>query len=174
MRSVKCDSPIPEGQAISARWRSLTHTHLPQPLPHPTPIAQRVAEVLCITGSFSSPQHSSDFVKTVAFIGLETIDRLAMRLELAFLVEVASSDMSLLFETPDTAFDNTRMVNEFGSHKDFTPGGWDKIAGTTEVGVGKSVGGGRGEGQRTEVLLKAKVVLEKEVEELSRVGKDAE
>jgi len=52
------------------------------------------------------------------------------------------------------------MVNEFGSNEDFTPGRRDKVAGTTEVGVKESVGGGR----RTEVLLKAKAVSEKEVE----------
>ena len=102
----------------------------------------------------------------MALSGIETIDRLAMRLELAFMVEVASSDMSLVFEIPHTTFDNTRMVNEFGSNNGFTPGGRDKVAGTTEVGVGKSVGGGRGEGRHKEILLKAKVVLEKEVEEL--------
>jgi len=166
MWSVKCNSRILEGQAISARWRSLTHGHLSQPPPRPTLIAQHIADILYITGTFSSPQRPSDFVKAVALNGIETIDRLAMRLELAFMVEVASSDMSLIFETPHTTFDNTRMVNEFGSNKDFAPGGRDKVVGTTEVGVGKSVGGGRGEGRHTEVLLKAKVVLEKEVEEL--------
>jgi len=82
------------------------------------------------------------------------------------MVEVASSDMTLLFKEPRTVFDETSMVNEFGSDKASTPGRRDKVAGTTEVGVKKSVCGGRDKGKRTDVLLKAKVVLEKDVTDL--------
>ena len=159
----KRDLRIPEGQAISARWRSLTHSHLPQSPPHSTSIIWWVADVLRITGSFSSSQRSFDFVKTVALRGIETIDRLAVRLESAFMVEVTSSDMSLLFETPYTVFNKARMIDEFGSDGVSTPGRRDKVAGTAEVGVAKSVCGRRGEGRRMEVLLKPKVVLEKDV-----------
>jgi len=162
----KRDSRILEGQAISARWRSLTHSYLSEPPPHSASIVKRVADVLWITGSFSSPQRSIDLVKTVALSGLETIDRLALRLDTAFMVEVASSDMSLVFETPLTVFDETRMTNEFGSDEASTPGRRDKVAGTTEVGVKQSVCGGRDKGRRTEVLLKTKVVLEKDVVDL--------
>jgi len=77
------------------------------------------------------------------------------------MVEVASSDMSLLFEPSRTVFDKTRMINEFD--EDSTPGARDEVAGTIEVGVWKSVGGKQGEGRRTEVLLRTKVVLEKDV-----------
>ena len=97
----------------------------------------------------------------MALKGIETIDRLALRLEFAFMVEVTSSDMSLLVGTPHTVFDKARMANEFGSDEASTPGRRDKIAGTTEVGVGKNVYGGEGRGM--EVLLRAKVVLEKDV-----------
>jgi len=79
------------------------------------------------------------------------------------MVEVASSDMSLLFEPPRTVFDKARMTNEFGPDRAPATRSRDKIAGTIEVGVRKSVGGKQGEGRRTEVLLRAKVVLEKDV-----------
>ena len=127
-------------------------------------MVQHVGDVLWITGAFSSHPRSYDFVKRVALKGIETIARLALRLELAFMVEVASSDMSLLFEPPRTVFDKTRMINEFD--EDSTPGARDEVAGTIEVGVGKCAGGGRSEGRCMEVLLKAKIILEKDIAEL--------
>ena len=99
----------------------------------------------------------------MALKGIETIDRLAVRLEFAFMVEITSSDMSLLFETPSTVFDKTMMTDELESDKTPTPGRRDKVAGTTEVGVGKSTYEGRGGRRPMEVLLKTKVVLEKDV-----------
>ena len=83
------------------------------------------------------------------------------------MVDITSSDMRLLFEAPSTSFDDKRMSKECDS--DSTPGGQVmKVAGTTEVGVEKTVyekrGEGRpGEGRCTTVLLKAKVVLEEDV-----------
>ena len=79
------------------------------------------------------------------------------------MVEIASSDMSLLTEPPHTVFDEATMTNEFEGDKDSAPGRRDRVAGTTEVGVRKSVCGRPGEGRRMEILLKAKVVLEKDV-----------
>ena len=99
----------------------------------------------------------------MALGGIETIDRLALRLEFAFMVEVTSSDMSLLSETSRAEFDKSKMTNEFGDDNASTPGSRDKVAGTTEVGVRKSVHRGPGKCGRIEVLLKPKVVLEKDV-----------
>ena len=99
----------------------------------------------------------------MALEGIESTIRLAQRLELAFMVEVTSSDMSLLFEATDTIFDDTKMTNDFGSSDGSTPGKQDKIVGTTEVGVGKSICDGVGKGRRMEILLKPKVVLERDV-----------
>ena len=104
-----------------------------------------------------------DFVNKVGLKGIETIDRLALRLEFAFMVEVTSSDMSLLFEAPRVLFDEARMTDEFSPDSASTAGRQDKVAGTTEVGVGKSVSGGPGKGRRVDVLLKVKVVLEKDI-----------
>ena len=163
---MKRDPPIPEGQAISARWRSLTHSYLPHPPLLSAAIVQHVSDIIYSTGSFPSTQPSTEFVKKVALGGIETIIRLAERLESTFMVDVASSDMSLIFEIPRTAFNRTRMANEFGSDRASTSGKRDKVAGTLEVGVEKSICGGRGEARRTEVLLKVKVVLEKDVAEL--------
>ena len=71
--------------------------------------------------------------------------------------------MSLLVKNSGTSFDGTRMTDEFGSNGiPATPGGRDKIAGATELGVGKSVCGGIGETRRVDILLKTKVVLEKD------------
>ncbi|KAF9783739.1 hypothetical protein BJ322DRAFT_1021543 [Thelephora terrestris] len=150
-----------EAQAISARWRSLTHNYLTKPSPHNSTesIMKRVANILSITGSFQSSQHSFDFVKAKAFNRMETIDRLAQRLESVFMMDVASSDMYLIFQTPRTAFDDMRMTKEFESTRS-PPQREEKVAGTTEVGVGKSVGGRGVDDLRIEVLLKAKVVLE--------------
>ena len=83
------------------------------------------------------------------------------------MVDITSSDMRLLFEAPSTSFDDKRMSKE--CDEESTPGGQVmKVAGTTEVGVEKTVyerrGEGRpGEGRCTTVLLKAKVVLEEDV-----------
>jgi len=99
----------------------------------------------------------------VASERIESIIRLVLRLELVFKVEVTSSDMSLLFGAPDTVFDNARMADEFGSDGTSISGNQDRVAGTTEVGVGKSVSMGPDEILRTGVLLKTKVVLEKDV-----------
>ena len=78
------------------------------------------------------------------------------------MVDIASSNMTLLFEAPDTVFDGARMINEFGLKSVSKPGKEGRIAGTTEVGVEKSICG-QGETGRAEILLKAKVVLEKDV-----------
>ena len=157
--------PATEGQAISARWRSLTHSYLSQPPPHPTSLVGQLASVLEETGSFSSTQHSLEFVQAVALEGIESMIRIAVRLESAFMVEVASSDMSLLFEAEGTRFDEMRMSNEYGSDGEPTYRKRGGIAGTTEVGVGKRVSEGRGKGRRGGILLKTKVVLEEDVVE---------
>ena len=154
-------SPATEGQAISAIWRSLTHSYLSQPPPHPASLMVQLATIFEETGSFSSAQHSLEFVQAVALEAIGSMIRLAVRLESVFMVDVTSSDMSLLFEAPGTRFDETRMSNEYGSN-----GGPRKrggIAGTTEVGVGKRVSEGGGKGHREEILLKTRVVLEKDV-----------
>lgn len=123
---------------------------------------ERLAKVLNDTGSFSSTQQSLELVQIVALKGIETIIQLAQFLESAFMVDVTSSDMSLLFEAPDTVFDDARMIDEFGSGGPFVPGRQDRIVGTTEVGVGKSISGA-GKSRRTQILLKTKVVLRKDV-----------
>jgi hypothetical protein len=151
---------------ISARWESLIRDSLSEPSSHSTLIVQRVAQALSITGSFPSVRHSSDFVKAKASNGIETINRLVLRLESAFAVGVAHSDMRLLFESPRTVFDDMRMIKELESDEVSTYWRQDKVAGTTEVGVEKSGCGLRGEGRRTEILLKAKVVLEKDFADL--------
>lgn len=125
---------------------------------------EQLANVLNDTGSFSSTQQSLELVQVVALEGIEAIVRLAQRLEYAFMVEVTSSDISLLFEAPDTVFDEARMANEFGSDGPPTgPGRRDTIVGTTEVGVGKMISEGTGKSRRKEILLRTKVVLKKDV-----------
>ena len=89
--------------------------------------------------------------------------RTVQRLKAAFMVDVTSSDMALLFEIPDTVFDEARMADEFESDGDSEGGGQDRIAGMTEVGVEKSTCGKPGEARRVEILLKTKVVLEKDI-----------
>lgn len=93
---------------------------------------------------------------------METIDRLSMRLESVFMADIASSDMYLLYGTPHIEFHDVRMANELQS-----VGGSarkrGKIAGTTGVGLGKIVGGNRGEARCKEVLLKVKVVFERDI-----------
>ena len=126
---------------------------------------ERLAIVFDETGSFPSTQQSLGFVERVALEEIESIIQLSLRSELAFRVEVMSSDMTLLFEAAGAVFDGMRMTDEFGSDGAPIPEGQDRIAGTTEVGVGKSVSGGPGESRRAYILLKTKVVLEKDVRE---------
>ena len=153
-----------EGQAVSAGWRSLTHTYLSLPPPHPAPLVEELANVLNETGSFSSKQQSLELVEATALVGIESIIQLALRLERAFMTEVSSSDVFLLFETPGTIFDKSRMANEIKSGGAPTdPGQGNEVAGVTELGVGKGVSGGRGKSRRVDILLKTKVVLEKDV-----------
>lgn len=155
------NSRIPEGQAVSARWRALTHTNLHERSPPSKLIVNNVAQILWLTGSFSSIESSVDFVTKVASGGLETIGRLAIRLESAFMVDISSSDMYLLFGTPCTEFDDATMAREFEPDKAFASGSRkDKVAGTTEVGVEKILYGRKDEGTRMDVLLKAKVVVD--------------
>jgi len=162
LRSVYEHLSTSEAQAISARWRSLTHNHLSKPSsPYDsTSITNYVANTLMITGSFQSIQHSVDFVKAKASNRIETICQVASRLESVFIVDVTSTDMYLRCEEPGTAFDNTTMSKEFESDGPSSPQRRDEVAGTTAVGVVKRVWGWRGEGMRMEVLLKATVVLE--------------
>ena len=124
---------------------------------------EQLAKALDDTGSFPSTRQSIELVQSVALEGIESIIQLSLRLELAFKVEVTSSDVTLLFETPGTVFDGARMIDEFGYDGAPVPRRQDKIAGTTEVGVGKSVCGRAGKSRRTEILSKTKVVLEKDV-----------
>ena len=125
----------------------------------------QLSKVLDETGSFSSIQQSLELIKDVALEEIESIVQLSLRSQLAFRVEVTSSDMFLLFEAPGNMFDGTKMTDEYGSDATPTPDGLGRIAGTTEVGVGKNVCGGPGESRRPEILLKTKVVLEKDVVE---------
>lgn len=140
----------------------MTHSRLPESSSHSDRIAQLVADTLWITGLFPSRENSFDFVKAKVYSRIEAIDRLAVRLETVFMVDISSSDMCLLFENSCTTFDGTRMTKEYESDEN---SGQDTVAGTTEVGVEKSIGR-RGEPPLTQVLLKTKVVLEKDLAEL--------
>ena len=123
-----------------------------------------MARVLDETGSFLSTQKSLKFVREVALERIESMIRIARRLEASFMVDVTSRDMTLLFEAQDVVFDEARITNEFGSDSVFRPGRGDRIAGTTEVGVGKSAHGDGGPdgGRCAEILSKTKVVLEED------------
>ncbi|KAF9649038.1 hypothetical protein BDM02DRAFT_3268970 [Thelephora ganbajun] len=165
LKSVYKNLSTSEGQAISATWRSLTYRYLSWPPPHPASLMKQLAGVLDETGSFSSLEKSYEFVQAVALERIESMVQVIIRLKSTFMVEVTSSDMALLFEAPDTVFDDARMVNDFGSDSASASitERRDSVAGTMEVGVGKIICGGPGETRRREVLLKTKVVLEKDV-----------
>lgn len=109
---VGSDSHITEGQAIPARWRSLTHNHISRPPPHSASLVEQLANE---TGSFSSAQQSLEFVRGVALEEIESIVRFSLRLEFAFRVEVMSSDMTLTIGAPGTVFDGVRMTDELES-----------------------------------------------------------
>jgi len=141
----------------------LTHNYLSRPPTHSASLVEQLAKVLYETGSFSSAEQSSEFVRTVALERIEAIIRTSQRLEAAFMVDVTSSNMALLSEAQGTVFDDSRMTNEFGPDSAPTCGRRDRIAGTTEVGVAKSVCGGTRESRHGKILLKTKVVLEKDV-----------
>ena len=121
-----------------------------------------------MTGSFRTGERSLDFVKTKASKGVAIIERLALRLESIFTQDILPCDVCLLYEAPCSVFDAGRMTREIESDDAPTPRGQDKVAGTTEVGLEKSVSLGRGKGRRTQILLKAKVVLEKDLVDLQR------
>lgn len=160
---VQCNLCISETQAISARWRSLTHDHLLTNKPSSSQdsaisIAEHVANILWITGSFESIPESLDFVKEKAFNRIKTIYQTASRLESVFMVGVTSCDMYVFLEATRTEFDGTRMTKEFESDGPSSRQG--VVAGTTGVGVVKKAWERRGEGMRMEFPLKATVVLE--------------
>ena len=143
----------------------MTHSYLPRPPSDSALLVEESANVLGHTGSFISTEQSLEFVRVTALEGIESIARLSQHLVSVFRAEVTSSDMTLLFATPGAGFDDVGMTNELGSGGRSTPGRRDRVAGTTEVGVGKSVCGGPGESRRAEILLKTKVVLEKDIVE---------
>ena len=53
------------------------------------------------------------------------------------MVGVTSSNMALLFEVPNTVFDEAGMTNELRPNSASKAGRQDRIAGTTEVGLRK-------------------------------------
>jgi hypothetical protein len=124
---------------------------------------EQLAKLLNETGSFSSTEQSIGFVRAVGLQEIEAIIQLSLRLESAFKTEITSSDMVLLFEAPDTPFNDASMTDEFGSDSSSPPGSRDRVAGTTEVGVAKTTSGQAGKGRHTKVLLKSKVVLERDI-----------
>ena len=130
-------------------------------------LGRELARALDDTGSFSTHEQSLTFVRFTVREGMESIIRLVMRLELAFMEEVRSSNMTLLFESPGVVFDDARMINDSWSEYVPAPGPGkeDKIAGTTAVGVGKSACDGPGESRPAEILLRTIVVLEKDIVE---------
>ena len=122
-----------------------------------------------MTGSFPDGQRSLNFVETKASKGIATIEKLALRLESIFMQDILSCDMCLLYETPSCSlFDARRMTREVESDDGPIPRGQDKVAGTTEVGLEKSVSLGRGKDRRAQILLKTKVVLEKDLVDLQK------
>ena len=125
-----------------------------------------MASALDDTGSFLTSDKSLDFVRFAAREGIESIIRLMMRLELVFMEEIESSNMSLLFEGPGVVFDDARMTDEFGYGDTHAHESENRVAGTTEVGLAKSVCGGPGESRFVEILSKTKVVLEKDIVEV--------
>ena len=163
--SMKCNLRVPEERAVSARWRSLTHSHLTESSSHhgPASIAHHVGNVLWITGSFASTDDSLGFVKAKASNGIEIINRLAQRLESMFMADITSTDMYLIFVAARATFNDTWMSKEFESDESLTSHGRDKVAGTTGVGVAKKLWGARGEAKRMKYLLKTKVVLESDL-----------
>ena len=167
-----CDLHPIEGQEISAIWRSLTYINLSRPPPPPLWLGRHLASVLDDAGSLLTPEQSLDFVRFAAREGIESIIRLALRLELAFMQDIRSSNMTLLFEVPGVVFDDARMVKDSWSEYAPAPGPGEegKIAGTTEMGVGKSVCGGPDESRPAVILLKTTVVLEKDIIEGGEYG----
>ena len=150
-------------QAVSARWRSLTYSHLPAASPDTKWLVDQLANVFNETGSFQSSEQLTKFVQSAALERIEEMVRTAQRLEKVFMVDVTSCDMSLIFNHPGELFEDTKMTNEFGEDSAAKPGKRRRIAGTTELGVQKSVCIKAGEPRHMEILLKPRVVLEKDV-----------
>lgn len=141
----------------------MAHSYLSPPPPDAEWLADQLAKVLNETKSFESSEQLIKFVRSAALERIQEMIRTAQRLEKVFMVDITSSDMSLMFENPDVLFEGTRMTDEFGGDGAAKPGKRERIAGTTEVGVQKSVCKKPGEPRHVEILLKPKVVLEKDV-----------
>lgn len=80
------------------------------------------------------------------------------------MVDITSTDLCLLFEWPHADFDKRKMINVSDPDESLARRRQAKVAGTIAVGVRKSVGGRHGTTRHTVVLLKAKVVLERNTE----------
>jgi len=63
------------------------------------------------TGSFPSPQHSLEFVRTVALERIESMIRTARRLESAFTTDATYNNVTFQFGAPDIVFDEVRMTD---------------------------------------------------------------
>ena len=141
----------------------MTHNHLSAPSLNAEWLADQLAKVLNETGSFQSPEQLTNFVQASARDRIEEMIRTAQRLEKVFMVDVTSCDMSLIFHDSNVLFEDAKMTNEFGADSAAEPGKKEGVAGTTEVGVRKSVCKKPGEPRHVEILLKPKVVLERDV-----------
>jgi len=72
---------------------------------------EQLAGLLDETGSFSSPQHSFEFVRTVTLERIESMIRTARRLESASMTDATYNNMTLQFEAPDITFDEVKMTD---------------------------------------------------------------
>jgi len=133
---------------------------------HSASIMRHIADVLWVTGSFPSTQDSFNFVKERVSDGVETVERLTLRLVSMFIADVTASDMCLLFETPGTMYDGARVTKEFEPDQASATGERCKVAGTAGVGIEKSVFDEQNESRSTVILLKARVVLEEDLASL--------
>lgn len=149
-----------EGQVLSAQLRTLARSYLSAGSSHSASIMRHIADVLWVTGSFPSTQDSFNFVKEKVSDGVETVEKLTLRLVSMFIADVTSSDMCLLFETPGTMYDGARVTKEFEPDQASATGERCRVVGTAGVGIEKSVFDEQNESRSTVVLLKARVVLE--------------
>lgn len=62
-------------------------------------------------GSFSSPQHSLEFVRTVALVRIESMIRTPRRLESAFTTDATYNNVTFQFGAPDIVFDEVTSAD---------------------------------------------------------------
>ena len=170
-----------EDQAISGRWRALTHKYTRRLLHDESNVLASwqsgmvdvLAHILTAAGCTPDLPQVHELLQSKFSDRMSTIIRLTMRLRQALGEEITSADLGVVWIPHDSIFDPASMEDDGG--QDTARKGKDQQANcvlcTTELGLQRSAWVGMKDGERRwqqTNLLKSKVALQSIAEGMAR------